>query len=109
LILKLIRAIVNLEMGKKRKTRQEKIILQLKRKLAAQGLKDASLSTKFLTRQEAISYRTSGQVEAELGSKKPSNTIFSYDPRLVKKDLLRAVILSLAIISLQFVLYLKLR
>ncbi len=109
MILKLIRAIVNFEMGKKRKTRQEKIILQLKRKLAAQNLKAASLSTKFQSRQEAISYRSSSQVEAESSSKKLNNTIFSYDPRLVKKDLLKTVILALAIISLQFVLYLKLR
>jgi len=96
-------------MGKKRKTREQKIILQLKRKLAAQSATGVLSETRTAVRQEAISYRSSGQVEAELSSKKPNNTIFSYDPRLVKKDLLKTVILSLAIISLQLVLYLKLR
>ncbi|MGB9706590.1 MAG: hypothetical protein ACPLXP_00740 [Microgenomates group bacterium] len=96
-------------MGKKRKTRQEKIILQLKRKLAAQKAKEALVSPKLQLRQEAISYRPNKGPEAKLSSEKPNNAIFSYDPKLVKKDILKTIILSLVIIGLQVVLYLRLR
>lgn len=96
-------------MGKKRKTRQEKIILKLKRQLAQQKTKTTLPSTKFQPRQEAISYRPSSRAEAELSLEKPNNAIFSYDPKLVKKDILKTIILTLAIFSLELVLYLKLR
>lgn len=96
-------------MGKKRKTRQEKIILKLKRQLTQQETKTTLPSTKFEPRQEAISYRSNGPAEADLSSEKPDKPIFSYDPKLVKKDILKTIILILAIFSLELVLYLKLR
>jgi len=96
-------------MGKKRKTRQEKIILQLKRKLALQKAKEVPLSTKLQFRQEAISYKPNNQANTESTSKKTDRTVFSYDLMLVKKDILKTIILFLAIVSFQLVLYLKLR
>lgn len=96
-------------MSKRRKTRQEKIIAQLRRQLAQRKTETTSLNTKPQVSQEAISYRSKGTFEAKLDLEKPNTTIFFYDPRLVKKDIIKTVILSLAIISFQLVLYLKLR
>jgi len=96
-------------MGKKRKTRQQKIILQLKRKLAAQSAKGVPPETKIPVRQEAISYKAIAQPENRLSARKQDNLVFSYDPGLVRKDVLKTLILSLLITSLQFMLYLKLR
>lgn len=98
MILKPADVIVN-HMGKKRKTRQEKIILQLKRQL----------NTKFTPRQGAILKPAEAKVQFEYNLKKPDHSILSYNNELVKKDLLKTLILTLAIISLEFVLYLKLR
>jgi hypothetical protein len=109
LILNLIYGIVNPEMGKKRKTRQQKIILQLKRKLAAQKAKEAFLPSNKEIRQEVISYRSLTQPQKKLSEKKQENITFSYDSGLVKKDLFKTLILTLVIFSLQLVLYLKLR
>jgi len=96
-------------MGKKRKTRQQKIILQLKRKLAAQSTNKDFLGPKTIVRQEAISYRTLTPGRQNLSEKKQEDIAFSYEPKLVKKDLLKTIILALVIIGFQFVLYLKLR
>jgi len=108
LILKLIRGIVNIKMGKKRKTRQQKIILQLKRKLANQSVKEVPEKAKTLVRQGVISYRPLIQTKTNLPEKKQGNIAFSYDQRLVKKGLFKTLILALAIIGFQIVLYLKL-
>jgi len=96
-------------MSKKRKTRQQKIILQLKRKIAAQSTNKVFLEPKTAVRQEVISYRSLNQPQKNLSEKKQENMVFSYDPRLVKKDLFKASIFALFIFSLQVVLYLKIR
>ena len=96
-------------MGKKRRTRQEKIILQLKRELAKKEKKLASSSEKNGTRQEAISTKSKPKLPGPNKEKKLGISSFSYDSSLIKKDLLKTFILTLAIISLEFVLYLKLR
>ena len=109
MILKLIRDIVNIEMGKKRKTRQQKIILQLKRKLASQTGEKAFFKAKTEVSQGLISYRTISQPQEDQTSKKNDNTSLSYDPRLVKRDILKTIILSLIVASLELMLYLKIR
>jgi len=96
-------------MGKKRKTRQEKIILQLKRKIAAQKTKEAFLESKPEIRQEANSYRYLSRVQENLSTKKQDNIAFSYGPKLVKRDIFKTLVLSLIIIGFQLVIYLKLR
>jgi hypothetical protein len=108
LILKAFSAIVN-PMGKKRKTKQEKIILQLKRQLAQQAKKTKSPSIKFEPSQEAISKPQNFKSKKVLPIKKPDISVFSFDPKLIKKDLLKTAVLSLIIFSLEIVLYLKLR
>lgn len=86
-------------MTKKRKTRQEKIIIQLRRQL----------NTKFTPRQEAITKPIEAKAEAKEILKKPDASILSYNQTFIRQDLLKTLILSLAIISLELVLYLKLR
>jgi len=98
-----------LEMGKKRKTRQQKIILQLKRKLAVQQTKETLSPKQLEARQEAIPSKSLSETQKKLSTKKPSNMVFYYDPRLIKRDILKTLILSLALISFQLMLYLRLR
>lgn len=109
MILEGLSAIVNLKMGKKRKTRQEKIILQLKRQLATQTRKPTTPSIKFEPSQEAISKPKKVEPEKASPIKKSDISIFSFNPKLIKKDLLKTGVLSLIIFSLEIVLYLKLR
>lgn len=98
MILKPTGVIVN-KMAKKRKTRQDKIIIQLKRQL----------DTKSTPRQEAILKPAEPKIQPEYHLKKPDHSILFYNDRLVKKDLFKTLILTLAIVSLEFVLYLKLK
>ena len=96
-------------MGKKRKTRQEKIILQLKRELAKKTKTTASTSTKSKPSQEAISKQPRIEPKPNVVYKKPDDSILFYDPKLVGKDLLKTFILTVITLGLEFVLYLKLR
>ena len=96
-------------MGKKRKTRQEKIILQLKRQLAQQTASTPEKSTGSKARQEAISKPKPQAHSQKPAVKKPGKSVFFYDPSLVKKDLLKSLALTLIVISFEIVLYLRLR
>lgn len=88
-------------MSKKRKTREQKIILRLRRELA-QG-------TKLKPRQEANSFGPKRKIPEKLPLKKQDDLALFFDPKLIKKDILKTLILSLTIISLEVVLYLRLR
>lgn len=96
-------------MGKKRKTRKEKIILQLKRELAREKSKTVSPSRKIEVRQEAISPEPKIKPRKQVKEKKTDISILSYDPKLIRKDLLKTLILTLIAISLELVLYFTLR
>ena len=96
-------------MPKKRKTRQQKIILQLKRQLAQERKKVVSPNKKKEARQGAVSFRPQVQLKKLTKEKKTDVSIFSYDPRLIKKDLVKTALLAAIALSLEFVLYLKLR
>jgi hypothetical protein len=96
-------------MGKKRKTRQEKIILQLKRQLNQQQSKTVSPSTNFQIRQEGILNESQIQPQDKKVLKNGDVSNFSGNLKLIKKDLLKTFILTLAIISFEVVLYLRLR
>ncbi len=103
-------------MAKKRKTKQQKIILQLKRELAKKQFQTVPAvtlqkpqGTEFKARQEAISVEPkyiSSKLKVE---KKSDNSIYFYDPRLVMKDLKKTAFLTFIAISLELVLYLRLR
>lgn len=88
-------------MAKKRRTRQEKIITQLKREL--------NKRTKFKPSQEAISQPEKIELPRKALGEKTDSSVFSSNLVLIKKDLLKTLILSLIVFSLEFVLYLKLR
>lgn len=96
-------------MGKKRKTRQEKIILRLKRELAKKTPVPASISTKSKPSQEAISKPTKIEAKQALTKEKTDISVLSFDPKLIRHDLIKTLILSLVVISLEFMLYLALR
>lgn len=97
------------QMAKKRKTRQEKIILQLKRELARQKAKPVSPSKKVKPRQEAISLEPKIEPKKKVKEKKSDISILSYDPKLIRKDLVKTLILTLIALSFELVLYFKLR
>ncbi len=92
-----------LGMAKKRKTKKQKISTKAKRKIA--------VSNKlFEPSQEAISIsetlsKTPKKVSKENGDNKASSSEY----KLIKKDLLRSLLITAGIISLEIVLYLKLR
>lgn len=96
-------------MAKKRKTRQEKIILQLKRELAKKTQVPASISTKSQPRQEAILEQPKVEAKKEHKREKADISIFSFDPKLIRHDLMKTFTFSLVVISLEFMLYLALR
>ena len=93
--MRLNRAIVKLVMPKKRKTKQEKIILRLKREL------------KTKASQEAISKRDQKKTPSNKPTKKTDTTDLSSDIQFVKKDLIKSLVLALIVLSLEVVLYLK--
>lgn len=96
-------------MAKKRKTRQEKIILQLKRELAKKSQVSASISTKSKPSQEAISPAPKIKAKQAHTKKKTDISVLSFDPKLIRHDLIKTFILSLVVISLELMLYLALR
>ena len=96
-------------MAKKRKTRQEKIILQLKRELAQKTQVPASSGIKSPPRQEAVFPTLKMKAKKASLIEKPVVSVLSYDPKLIKRDLTKTLILSLAVVSLELVLYLALR
>jgi hypothetical protein len=100
-------------MGKKRKTRQQKIILQLKRQINQQ--KPHSLTPKMLletdskSSQEAISPQPQIKAKIDFVEKISDVSVLSYDLKLVKRDLFKTLILTAIVVSLEIVLYLNLR
>ncbi|HUW21828.1 MAG TPA: hypothetical protein VMW41_04140 [Candidatus Bathyarchaeia archaeon] len=96
-------------MGKKRKTRQEKIIFQLKRQLVQQETQESGLGLKPIARQEAVSSAQPKENEKADHNKNKDKSVFFYNPGLVKKDLLKSLFLTIVVISLEVVLYLKLK
>jgi hypothetical protein len=96
-------------MAKKRKTKQEKIILQLKRQLAQKTPSPVSSGIKLAPRQEAKFSPQKIKVQKAPMVEKTVVSVLSYDPKLIKRDLAKTLLLSLAVISLELVLYLALR
>ncbi len=97
-------------MSKRKKTRQQKIILQLKRQLGQKKTPPVSvLKPKFESSQEAISKQPQVEPQEAKQKKRVDSSAFSDDLKLNKKDLLKTLILTIFIISFEFVLYLKLR
>jgi hypothetical protein len=96
-------------MAKKRKTRREKIITQLRRELKRQKQKTLVSSTKSKVSQGAIPKKPKIEPSKPKQPKKADNSIFFYDPRLVRKDLAKTLTLATVAISLEVMLYLYLR
>ena len=97
-------------MSKKRKTKREKIILQLKRQLKQKKPSPNSvLEIKSEVSQEAISTQPQFKPEKINKEKIADTSVFSDSLKLTKKDLLKTLILGILIISFEIVLYLKLR
>jgi hypothetical protein len=85
-------------MAKKRKTKKEKI--KIKKKV---------LNPSFKPSQEAILKETSPKINEKKILKKNDKQDFSDDFAPIKKDLLKSLLITLGIISLELVLYLKLK
>ncbi|MBM3205567.1 hypothetical protein FJZ41_01800 [Candidatus Shapirobacteria bacterium] len=96
-------------MSKKRKTRKEKIILQLKRQLGQKSQTASVLEPKFEASQEAISLQPQTEPKKVVVKKNTDLSVNFGNLKLIKKDLVKTLVLSLIIISFEIVLYLKLR
>jgi len=96
-------------MAKKRKTRKEKIILQLRRQLQSQQAKTPIESKKNKASQEAILKQPQIEPIQVQKPKNVDNTVLLGDLKLIKKDLFKTLTLAFIIISFEMVLYLYLR
>jgi len=96
-------------MGKKRKTKQQKIILQLKRQLFQQPRISVPKSTESQVSQEEVLIKPQAPLQEPKTSKISDVSSYSLNLKLIRKDLLKTLVLTLAIISFEIVLYLKLR
>ena len=81
-----------------RKTKQEKIIAELRRKLQAQQERPASVASQIREKPKP-EFRAKDPI-------RPSVDTFSVPTDLIKKDLLRTAILTIVAISLEVVVYL---
>jgi hypothetical protein len=117
-------------MTKKRKTKSQKIISRLRRQVVLQSAyqnpesgiptysftsSDSKKGTKINRvgassepRQEPIKPKDLTAASKTDANKNPADTILSYDLKLIKKDIIKTVALSLLIIATELVLYLKL-
>jgi len=75
-------------MSKKRKTRREKIIARLKRNIQT---------------QKVITVETRGKTKSESLPKETS--LYTFDPKLIKHDLVKTAIFSIFFLSLIFILF----
>jgi len=96
-------------MGKKRKTKQQKIILQLKRQLDQQPRISVSKNTESQISQEEVLIKPQVPLQEPKPSKISDVSTYFVNLKLIRKDLLKTLILTLVIISFEVVLYLKLR
>lgn len=96
-------------MSKKRKTRQKKIILQLKRKLDQEKLFPPQINTVLKTSQEEVFLKTEPEIKKEKIEKITDVKANFGDLKLIRKDLIKTLLITFFIISLEVVLYLKLR
>jgi len=83
-----------------RKTKQEKIIADLRKRLRAQEEK--------LTLAPKLSSKTKIKPEIKTGFQPVAKTL-TLSPDLIKKDLIKTILLSIVAISLELVLYLTWR
>ncbi len=96
-------------MGKKRKTKQQKIILQLKRQLDQQPRISVSKNTESQISQEEVLIKPQVPLQEPKPSKISDVSTYFVNLKLIRKDLLKTLALTLAIIGFEIVLYLKLR
>jgi len=96
-------------MSKKRKTRQKKIILQLKRKLDQEQLISPRINTVLKTSQEEVFLKPEPEIKKEKVVKIADTSANFGDLKLIKKDIIKTLLITILIISLEVVLYLKLR
>lgn len=95
-------------MSKKKKTRHQKIISQLKRQLQNQTFQpEKSLDIK--PSQEAILKQPQTEAKQIPIIKNEAISAFSTDLKLIRKDLFKTIILTIGIVSFELVLYWKLQ
>jgi hypothetical protein len=96
-------------MSKKRKTRQQKIVLQLKKQLEQKKLVSSPIETEFKTSQEEVFIMPKIEIKKEKVEKITDTSANFGDLKLIKKDLVKTLLITVLIIGLEAVLYLKLR
>ncbi|MCX6725904.1 MAG: hypothetical protein NT052_01125 [Candidatus Shapirobacteria bacterium] len=96
-------------MSKKRKTRQKKIILQLKRELKEKPLLPSLKTIESEASQEEVFLEPQIKFQPEKTTKISDISANLTDLKLIKKDLFKTLFITFFITSLEVVLYLKLR
>jgi preprotein translocase subunit SecF len=98
-------------MSKKRRTKQEKIIARLKRQIKTTQQKTAEVSEpdqkpKIATKATQTSEVAGLTQPKQLKKQADKSSLYFYDPRLIKKSLIKTIFLSLFFFSLIITLYL---
>jgi hypothetical protein len=96
-------------MSKKRKTRQQKIVLQLKKQLEQKKFVSSPQRAEFKTSQEEVLFKPEIEIKKEKVEKITDISANFGDLKLIKKDLIKTLLITVLIVSLEAVLYLKLR
>jgi len=106
---------ITIAMGKKRRTRQQKIIAKLRRELAEQKAgtvkKIKSKSANTVSQKSDKKQKTLRTLSLEDNHsldekkvKKAEKLAFAYNPKLIKKDLIKTLLLSLIFLALILIL-----
>lgn len=95
-------------MGKRRKTKQAKIISQLKRELAQQAAAGHPVKPESRPSQEAKIFEPKPELFEAKEEKRSALKLHSEEYSFLKRDLVKTLAISAAILSLEIVLYLRL-
>ncbi|HUV46662.1 MAG TPA: hypothetical protein VMW29_00875 [Candidatus Bathyarchaeia archaeon] len=89
-------------MGKKRRTKEQKIIARLRRELGKRNATSVKTETTIWDRKAAntITQNATENLEKSVNKKVSEKLLLSYEPELIKKDIRRSLILSLFFVGL---------
>jgi len=89
-------------MGKKRRTREQKIIARLRRELGKRNASSVKTETTIWDRKavNTITQNATENLEKSVNKKVSEKLLLSYEPELIKKDIRRSLILSLFFVGL---------
>ena len=90
-------------MSKKKRTKQQKIIAKLKRQIAKQKAPALKIESKTIKKLNQIPNRKPATLKYR-NDRNTEKLAFAYDPKLIKKDLIKTLLLSFIFLGVIFIL-----